>query len=229
MTIAGIVRTWFIYRSLFNVNYDQTWYAYPLWIAAAVEIDLGVVRQSIPIESSQLTVLQICASAPVLRPLLKMIPFSLSDTISRGFSSKKVSDCPSKGSARPIPVIARKAPGVSSTSSTRKADTIISVPELNADRGKSYEMKHWDDLERAISIDKSERSSQDAILDISAQSPPNRTIRGIWDKVTSGEDRPRNKDDMTITRTDEVEVLSKRVSRDQQAQNRTSFSRKISG
>jgi hypothetical protein len=42
VTAAGIVRTWYIYRSLFN-EYDQTWYAYPLWIAAAVEIDLGVV------------------------------------------------------------------------------------------------------------------------------------------------------------------------------------------
>ena len=42
VTAAGIVRTWFIYRSLFN-EWDQTWYAYPLWIAAAVEIDLGVV------------------------------------------------------------------------------------------------------------------------------------------------------------------------------------------
>jgi len=43
VSAAGIVRTWFIYRSLFNNEYDQTWYAYPLWIAAAVEIDLGVV------------------------------------------------------------------------------------------------------------------------------------------------------------------------------------------
>ena len=43
VTVAGIVRTWYIYRSLFN-EWDQTWYSYPLWIAAAVEIDLGVVR-----------------------------------------------------------------------------------------------------------------------------------------------------------------------------------------
>lgn len=42
VTVAGIVRTWYIYRSLFG-EYDQTWYAYPLWIAAAIEIDLGVV------------------------------------------------------------------------------------------------------------------------------------------------------------------------------------------
>jgi hypothetical protein len=41
-SVAGVVRTWFIYRSLFG-EYDQTWYAYPLWIAAAIEIDLGVV------------------------------------------------------------------------------------------------------------------------------------------------------------------------------------------
>jgi hypothetical protein len=31
-----------IYESLIKET-DQTWYAYPLWIAAAIEIDLGVV------------------------------------------------------------------------------------------------------------------------------------------------------------------------------------------
>lgn len=42
VTAAGIVRTYYIYQSLV-IQYDQTWYAYPLWIAAAIEIDLGVV------------------------------------------------------------------------------------------------------------------------------------------------------------------------------------------
>lgn len=42
VTIAGIARIWFVYDSLIR-SYDQTWYAYPLWISAAVEIDLGVV------------------------------------------------------------------------------------------------------------------------------------------------------------------------------------------
>lgn len=42
VTVAGIVRTWYIYKSLV-LEYDNTWYAFPLWIAAAVEIDLGVV------------------------------------------------------------------------------------------------------------------------------------------------------------------------------------------
>jgi hypothetical protein len=45
VVIAGIVRTWFIYRSLV-VEYDLTWYSFSLWIAAAVEIDLGVVSNS---------------------------------------------------------------------------------------------------------------------------------------------------------------------------------------
>jgi hypothetical protein len=47
VTVAGAVRTYFIYRALFGKEYDNTWYSYPLWIAAAVEIDLGVV--SVPI------------------------------------------------------------------------------------------------------------------------------------------------------------------------------------
>jgi len=43
VSIAGAVRTTFVYKSLIQ-SYDQTWYAYPLWISAAIEIDLGVVR-----------------------------------------------------------------------------------------------------------------------------------------------------------------------------------------
>ncbi|KAL7779575.1 hypothetical protein CFE70_009079 [Pyrenophora teres f. teres 0-1] len=46
VTAAGIVRTWFIYRSLFD-EWDQTWFTYPLWIAAAVEIDLGYLSRSL--------------------------------------------------------------------------------------------------------------------------------------------------------------------------------------
>ncbi|KAF2836950.1 hypothetical protein M501DRAFT_978701 [Patellaria atrata CBS 101060] len=53
VTVAGIVRTYFIWKSLI-ASYDRSWYSYPLWIAAAVEIDLGVI----------------CASAPALRPLV---------------------------------------------------------------------------------------------------------------------------------------------------------------
>ncbi|KAI7204045.1 hypothetical protein KC324_g980 [Hortaea werneckii] len=41
--VAGIVRTYYIWKGLMD-TYDETWYAYPLWIAAAVEIDVGVVN-----------------------------------------------------------------------------------------------------------------------------------------------------------------------------------------
>ncbi|KAI6843738.1 hypothetical protein KC340_g880 [Hortaea werneckii] len=41
--VAGIVRTYYIWKGLMD-TYDATWYAYPLWIAAAVEIDVGVVN-----------------------------------------------------------------------------------------------------------------------------------------------------------------------------------------
>lgn len=42
VTIAGIIRTYFIWQSLIN-SWDETWYSYPLWICAAIEIDLAVV------------------------------------------------------------------------------------------------------------------------------------------------------------------------------------------
>ena len=43
VTIAGSIRTYFTWKSLI-ASWDETWYAYPLWIAAAVEIDLGLVH-----------------------------------------------------------------------------------------------------------------------------------------------------------------------------------------
>jgi hypothetical protein len=42
VTIAGAIRTYFSWKSLI-ASYDETWFAYPLWIAAAVELDLGLV------------------------------------------------------------------------------------------------------------------------------------------------------------------------------------------
>jgi hypothetical protein len=52
VTIAGAVRTYYIYKSLV-LEYDNTWYAYPLWIAAAIEIDLGVVSSPGPSPGSK--------------------------------------------------------------------------------------------------------------------------------------------------------------------------------
>ncbi|KAF1936522.1 hypothetical protein EJ02DRAFT_82359 [Clathrospora elynae] len=182
VTAAGIVRTWFIYRSLVG-EYDTTWYAYPLWIAAAVEIDLGVI----------------CASAPVLRPLLSKIPFSLSSTLSRGISFKK-STGHSSNTQKP-----------SAASSSRKAEAPLSVPELASDKGQSYELKHWVDAEMSLMVDGSEDGSeQDILADGSEQAilkeaaPPKKSIVRVLGKLKgSTEDA---KEDMPITRTSEVRL-----------------------
>lgn len=50
--VAGIVRTYYIWKGLMD-TYDATWYAYPLWIAAAVEIDVGVVSIGDPSSCSK--------------------------------------------------------------------------------------------------------------------------------------------------------------------------------
>lgn len=47
VTIAGIIRSYYIYKSLI-ASYDETWFTYPLWIAAALEIDIAVVSRSLP-------------------------------------------------------------------------------------------------------------------------------------------------------------------------------------
>ncbi|PSN60475.1 hypothetical protein BS50DRAFT_446649, partial [Corynespora cassiicola Philippines] len=58
VTGAGIVRCYYSYQSLI-AEYDVTWYGYPLWIATAIEVHLGII----------------CASVPPLRPLLSKISF----------------------------------------------------------------------------------------------------------------------------------------------------------
>ncbi|KAK3674979.1 hypothetical protein LTR78_005323 [Recurvomyces mirabilis] len=70
VTIAGIVRTYFIWKSLI-AQYDETWWAYPLWIAAAVEIDLAVI----------------CACAPAWKSLLQPPIVSMSHRLSSKLSS----------------------------------------------------------------------------------------------------------------------------------------------
>lgn len=69
VTIAGIVRTYFIWKSLID-SWDTTWYSYPLWIAAAIEIDVAVVsidqHRRFQTTTDRKT-LQICACAPALK------------------------------------------------------------------------------------------------------------------------------------------------------------------
>jgi hypothetical protein len=46
VTIAGVLRTVFIWQALIG-TYDESWHTYPLWICAAVEIDLAVVGSTL--------------------------------------------------------------------------------------------------------------------------------------------------------------------------------------
>ncbi|PNS18978.1 hypothetical protein CAC42_6073 [Sphaceloma murrayae] len=65
VTAAGVVRTYYIWKSLID-SWDITWYAFYLWIAACVEIDLAVI----------------CACAPALKPLFSGLASRMSNGIS---------------------------------------------------------------------------------------------------------------------------------------------------
>ena len=80
VTIAGVVRTYFIWKSLI-AQYDEPWYAYPLWIAAAVEIDLAVI----------------CACAPAWKSLLRQPISDLSSALSSKLSSLRSPHHSSRG------------------------------------------------------------------------------------------------------------------------------------
>lgn len=65
VTIAGILRTVFIWQSLIG-TYDESWHTYPLWICAAVEIDLAVVCSIAPVIHNRCTD-NITRSVPAFR------------------------------------------------------------------------------------------------------------------------------------------------------------------
>ena len=203
VTVAGIVRTWFIYKSLIE-NYDNTWYAFPLWIAAAVEIDLGVVSKP-EVRYNTANHFQICASAPVLRPLISKIPFSLSGSFSSGFSLPKKSAASYGKSSRPS-----MYPGTDGSqtlvSSRRKFEPIQMIPELSKDKGRSYELKEWEEEQAIVGPESSRRL--DTIPDSGSDSDSHQEKGGLRKilKKMGVKDSHANEDDMTITMTSEVEL-----------------------
>jgi hypothetical protein len=115
---------------------------------------------------------QICASAPVLKPLFAKIPFSLSKSLSGGISFKKSAGDSSKTlTANPS----------ASNGSRRRSAAPRSVPELANDKGQSYEMKHWADTEG----DLERGSSQEAILE--EEESPKKGMSRLWGKTITVE------------------------------------------
>ncbi|KAE8383231.1 hypothetical protein BDV26DRAFT_161176 [Aspergillus bertholletiae] len=53
VNVAGTVRTVYVYKSMI-ASYDMTWFGWPVFLTASIEINLGLI----------------CASAPALRPLI---------------------------------------------------------------------------------------------------------------------------------------------------------------
>ncbi|KAF9634705.1 hypothetical protein BFW01_g5600 [Lasiodiplodia theobromae] len=91
VVVAGVVRTYYIWKGLI-ASYDETWYTFPLWIAAAVEINLGVVN-IIPFHNTMGTAKlttsrnQICACMPALRPFIKRCVAPAFSSVSSRISS----------------------------------------------------------------------------------------------------------------------------------------------
>lgn len=136
----------------------------------------------------------------MLKPLLAKIPFCLTETI------KKSAGYFSKDNTGVSGLSSRNAPNVSSgSSSKRRSNPILAAPELEQDRGKSYELKPWDDVEGGSKTDGKSLGSQDAILDGEGVGA-SKGVKGMWKKLRTGEKKPQANDDMTITRTSEFEL-----------------------
>ncbi len=95
VNVAGSVRTVYVWKSMV-VGYDTTWLGWPVLIAAAVEINLGLVSLQAkqtrdspgPKKMNTLTRShQICSSAPALRPLIAtFLPRLLNSTRNINYS-----------------------------------------------------------------------------------------------------------------------------------------------
>ncbi|KAL8663169.1 MAG: hypothetical protein Q9202_004101 [Teloschistes flavicans] len=73
--IAGIVQVYYIDVAL-RKSYDETWDGWPLWVASAVEVDLGIL----------------CVSVPAIRPFLAIYVPRLLESTGMGKASKQSSD-----------------------------------------------------------------------------------------------------------------------------------------
>jgi hypothetical protein len=181
----------------------------------------------------------ICASAPVLKPLLSKIPFSLSSTLSGGISLRKKATGTGYGGSTKLSNTAvensRIHASATNLSSKRKSEAIRAAPDLDHDQGRSYELKDWDE-EREISSPDEHRdhtstarsASDDAILRAQSNEESSKSggLTKIWHKMKSRSDSEgsTSNEDMTITMTSEIELshepasayASKRSSRQQE-------------
>lgn len=111
--IAGIVQAYYIEVAL-KESYDETWDGWPLWVASAVEVDLGIVSHILHQNSATFTLahissLQLCVSIPAIRPFLAIyVPKLLESTGISGKSSKQSSSSGSH-SRNPFRYAARTA------------------------------------------------------------------------------------------------------------------------
>ena len=68
--ISGIVHAYYVDKALVH-SYDETWEGWPLWVASAIQVDLGIVS-TLPVSCFRKPAhnLQLCVSVPAIRPLL---------------------------------------------------------------------------------------------------------------------------------------------------------------
>jgi hypothetical protein len=88
---------------------------------------------------------------------------------------------------------------------------------LSKDRGKSYELKQWDDLDQGTTLGDTTRGSNAGSFEEERDAAGRRGIRGLKKTASSAGSSSHKKDDMTITKTSEIELqissASERLSR----------------
>ncbi|KXS99627.1 hypothetical protein AC578_9934 [Pseudocercospora eumusae] len=162
VTIAGALRTYFIWQSLIG-TWDTTWYSYPLWICAAIEIDIAVI----------------CACAPALKPLLHVRISRVTSKLSEKLSFKS-----SRGSSR-----SRAASRGTLTSSMGKSKSSLfgtplrkspadSVWEGDDEYGMLEMLRSYPEKNTVVSATATATHGEDEITPWSTAEPPgNKPVR----------------------------------------------------
>ncbi|KIW01527.1 uncharacterized protein PV09_07005 [Verruconis gallopava] len=130
VTIAGIIRTYYIWKALMD-SYDETWYAYPLWICAAVEIDLAVL----------------CACAPTIRPLIAMftrpIISGITTKYGKGSRSGRSTDLGALSSSASNALANNSANNTNLDHELEKIDAVVDIEQDPQDSEAGMPKRKW--------------------------------------------------------------------------------------
>lgn len=157
-TLMGGLRTFYIWKSLVG-SWDETWYAYPLFIAATLEIDLAII----------------CACVPALVPLWVKCTTGDRVALFKGKLSEKI-----------LGVVASRT--TSSQTSHGPSSRSDSSAALTANKEAVFNLVERDALENGTTPERSRQESASVPCSVAPPPPPRMQARAATTKKDPAEE-----------------------------------------